>query len=336
MKVGITTTAPIEVLFAGGHTVIDLNNLFVTSPSPASYVNNAHSCGFPRSLCSWVKGQYSVVTGGGFDAVVAVTAGDCSNTNAMAELLADSGVKIYRFAYPAENNPEYALTELSKQIEQFAAFFSAPMKKVRQQFNRLRAIRKKLYKLDELTVNGYVSGAENHTWLVSSSDFNSDPEKYSSELDTFILEAERRAPVTPKIRLGYVGVPPVITGLYQYVHKCGAEILFNEVQRQFSIPSADKDICRAYLDYTYPYGISGRIEDICLQAKVRKLHGFIHYVQSFCHRQIHDILLKKHLPAPVLTIEGDTPGNLDERSKIRIESFIEMLAEKNNIDKCSC
>jgi len=335
MRVGITTTVPVEVLFAGGHTAVDLNNIFITSSSPMRYVNNAHECGFPRSLCSWIKGQYSVIIDGSFDAVVAVTTGDCSNTDAMAELLADKGVTICRFAYPADNNSKYARNELSEQIKRFAAFFSVPLEKVEEQFIRLRSIRNKLYRLDELTIKGLVSGAENHIWLVSASDFNSNPQRYESELDSFLAEAEKRTPFNAGIRLGYVGVPPIITDLYQHVRKYNAEFLFNEVQRQFSIPLADKDIYGAYLDYTYPYGIFGRIEDICRQAQSRKLHGLVHYVQSFCHRQIHDILLKKYLTIPVLTIEGDTPGILDERSKIRLESFIEMLAEKNKIDKYS-
>ena len=335
MVVGITTTVPVEVLFAAGHTAVDLNNIFINAPSPIQYVNSAHDYGFPRSLCSWIKGQYSIITGGGFDAMVAVTTGDCSNTQAMIELFANSGIKIYRFAYPAENSSEYAYDKLFAQIEQFAAFFSVPMKKVAEQFTRLRPVREKLHLLDELTVKGYVSGVENHIWLVSSSDFNSDPQKYEFELDNFLTKAEKRTPFNAKIRLGYIGVPPIITDLYQHVRKCNAEFVFNEVQRQFSLPSADADISHAYINYTYPYDIHGRIGDIRFHTELRRLHGIVHYVQSFCHRQIYDILFKKELTVPVLTIEGDTPGALDERSKIRIESFIEMLAEKNKIDKYS-
>jgi len=31
------------------------------------------------------------------------------------------------------------------------------------------------------------------------------------------------------------------------------------------------------------------------------------------------------LKVPVLTIEGDRPGNLDQRTRLRIEAFIDML-----------
>ncbi len=335
MKVGITTTVPVEVLLAGGHIPVDLNNIFITSAAPITYVNKAHDAGFPRSLCSWIKGQYSVIEEGGFDAIVAVTTGDCSNTQAMTELLIDKEVKVYRFAYPSENDTEHARKELAGQIERFASFFYTPMDRVREQFAKLRSVREKLRRLDDLTAKGYVSGEENHVWLVSSSDFNSDPHKYEAGLDIFLSLAEKRTPFTPEVRLGYIGVPPVITDLYTHIRKSGAEIVFNEVQRQFSIPQAGEDMVKAYLDYTYPYDIFTRIKDIRRQIGARRLHGLVHYVQSFCHRQVHDILLKKHLPVPILTIEGDSPGALDERSKIRLESFVEMLAERNKIDKNS-
>jgi benzoyl-CoA reductase/2-hydroxyglutaryl-CoA dehydratase subunit BcrC/BadD/HgdB len=80
--------------------------------------------------------------------------------------------------------------------------------------------------------------------------------------------------------------------------------------------------------YTYPYTIEGRIQDIQRAMRVRKLDGLIHYTQTFCYRQIYDILLRDALPIPILTLEGDRPGPLDGRSALRIETFVEMLREK--------
>ena len=55
MKVGFTTSFPVEVAFAAGHIPIDLNNIFVTE-NPASYVEIAEFDGYPRNICSWIKG----------------------------------------------------------------------------------------------------------------------------------------------------------------------------------------------------------------------------------------------------------------------------------------
>jgi hypothetical protein len=41
--VGITTTIPIEIVFAAGHRPLDLNNAFITSPSAARMVEDAEA-----------------------------------------------------------------------------------------------------------------------------------------------------------------------------------------------------------------------------------------------------------------------------------------------------
>jgi benzoyl-CoA reductase/2-hydroxyglutaryl-CoA dehydratase subunit BcrC/BadD/HgdB len=112
----------------------------------------------------------------------------------------------------------------------------------------------------------------------------------------------------------------------------GASVVFNEVQRQFAMPEAVVDIYEQYARYTYPYDIFGRIEDIKAQAAMRNLDGIIHYCQSFCFRQIEDLLIRRELNLPILTIEGDRPGPVDARTRIRIESFLQMIKDRK---KCT-
>ncbi len=64
------------------------------------------------------------------------------------------------------------------------------------------------------------------------------------------------------IPLGYIGVPPIVTGLYEFIENVGGYVVYNETQRQFSIPCAARDMVGRYLLYTYPYGIFARLEDI--------------------------------------------------------------------------
>jgi benzoyl-CoA reductase/2-hydroxyglutaryl-CoA dehydratase subunit BcrC/BadD/HgdB len=82
---------------------------------------------------------------------------------------------------------------------------------------------------------------------------------------------------------------------------------------------------KRYLRYTYPYDIGARITDIREAIKERSLDGIIHYAQTFCHRQIHDILIRDHLDVPILTLEGDRPGALDGRTITRLETFLEII-----------
>ena len=93
------------------------------------------------------------------------------------------------------------------------------------------------------------------------------------------------------------------------------------------MPFHTNNLIEQYLAYTYPYGIFQRLSDIKTQITNRKIDGVIHYVQAFCFRHIEDIIVKQELSCPVLTIEGDTPINIDARTRIRIETFIQILKD---------
>jgi benzoyl-CoA reductase/2-hydroxyglutaryl-CoA dehydratase subunit BcrC/BadD/HgdB len=62
------------------------------------------------------------------------------------------------------------------------------------------------------------------------------------------------------------------------------------------------------------------------QLKQRQVDLVISYTQSFCHLQIDNILLKKHIDLPFLTLEGDQPEPMDPRTLLRLESFFEVHA----------
>jgi benzoyl-CoA reductase/2-hydroxyglutaryl-CoA dehydratase subunit BcrC/BadD/HgdB len=91
------------------------------------------------------------------------------------------------------------------------------------------------------------------------------------------------------------------------------------------MPNFSRNLLRQYLSYTYPYDILGRITDIGQAIKERKLDGLIHYTQTFCFRQVQDLLIRRHLALPILTLEGDKPRPIDNRTKFRLEAFIDVL-----------
>jgi benzoyl-CoA reductase/2-hydroxyglutaryl-CoA dehydratase subunit BcrC/BadD/HgdB len=215
------------------------------------------------------------------------------------------------------------------QMEKLRRSLSATWPDIRATKRRLDQIRRKLMELDRLTFReNVVSGFENHLFLVSSSDFKSDPDQFEQELDAFLERAKQRKRRKEEVRLGFLGVPPIFLDLYDRIESLGGRVVFNEVQRQFSMPYGDEDIVAQYLHYTYPYHMKGRIEDIERACKERSLDGLIHYTQTFCFRQIYDIILKESISVPILTLEGDRPGGIDSRTAIRIETFIEMLKDK--------
>lgn len=325
--IGITATIPVEILFAAGLKPVDLNNLFISSNQSSKLVSQAESIGFSHNICAWIKGIYTVVMNHGIQTVVAVTGGDCSNTIALGELLARKGVNVIPFEYPLNRDREALLSQMEKLREHVSAQWPA----IREAKTRLDEIRAKLRLLDRLTYReNVISGQENHLFLVSSSDFEGDPDTFERRLDTLLADAGTRESLPGDVRLGYLGVPPIFSGFYDVVKSYGARVVFNEVQRQFSMPAGHGDIVDQYLDYTYPYTVEGRVQDIRAAVEERRLDGLIHYTQTFCYRQIYDIILRGTLSVPILTLEGDRPGEVDGRTALRIETFVEMLRAKKD------
>ncbi len=361
-KVGITSTIPVEVIFAAGDVPIDLNNLFISSPEREKYIEISHEEGFPQSSCAWIKGIFgAVLHSGDIRRVVGVVRGDCSGTEILLQALERHGVEFIPFAYPFPRNAQGLFDEIKK----FCVRLGTGIQDAVEWYRKLRSVREKIARIDSMCWReNLVTGLENHLWLVSGSDFCSDPEQFSRKADEFIEEARKRTPLNRRldirfareIRLAYVGVPPIDTDIFQLAERMGGRFVFHETQRQFSmIPALEKgentelywdirDITEniegfdndiadfesflaQYLLYTYPYSLSERIADINAQCQLRQIDGIVHYVQSFCYRNMEDVIFSRELKFPFITVECDCPGRVGAQAKLRIENFIQVLGE---------
>jgi benzoyl-CoA reductase/2-hydroxyglutaryl-CoA dehydratase subunit BcrC/BadD/HgdB len=319
-KIGFTTSLPVEVLFAAGHIPIDLNNIFLTQDASA-HVHSAEIKGFPRTICSWIKGNYNAAITSHLDEVVGVVQGDCSNGNSLLDMISEEAIPIYRFSFP----PSKTYAELDIEIAKLEEHFGVTRSQSTKVKERLDEIRKKLIILDGWTwQERIVSGKENHYWLVNSSDFMGNPDMFESELDAFMKMAAKRDPLPTRLRMAYLGVPPIYRNIYDVISELGGDVVFNEVQRQFSMSSLKSDLVEQYLVYTYPYSVFDRLEDIEQELELRSIEAVLSYTQSFCHLQIDNLLLKKYIDLPFLTLEGDQPEDIDSRTLLRIESFFEV------------
>ncbi len=322
---GLTSTIPVEVALAGGWTPVDLNNRFITHRDPGGLMQLAEDQGLPGTLCAWIKGIYAwCLRHPEVAALVGVTRGDCSNTHALMELLSRRGRRVIPFDYPSDP------ADLARALNRLAQELGADLDQAEQVRRELLPLRRDLERLDRLTwQEGKVSGAENHLWLVSASDFDNDPQEFSVRLGRFLAEAEARLARRPRVRLGLLGVPPIINGLHQTLEELDAGVVFNEVPRQFAMLAGDEpeagDLVEQYARYTYPYEVGARVADIRREAARRGLDGLIHYTQSFCWRQMQDLVLRRELDLPLLTLEGDRVAPVDGRTRLRLEAFIEVL-----------
>lgn len=322
--IGFTTTIPVELVFAADLEPCDLNNVFITDANPMRYIEIAERDGFPKGMCSWIKGIYGVIIEKGISSVITVMEGDCSNTQALAEILRYKGIRTIPFSYPYDRDEKVLKRELRK-LSQALGTREEVLKKNEKE---IAAVRLGLSAIDRMTWDeDVVTGHENHLWLVRASDMLGDYGNYDSMVASFIGDVKDRQPIGGT-HIGYIGVPPIILDLYEFLEQVGAHVVYNETQRQFSLPRCERSITKRYLAYTYPYGIFARLSDIQNEIRRRNLKGIIHYVQSFCFRAIEDVILRETLKIPVITIEGDLPRPLDTRTKLRLEAFIEMIEQR--------
>lgn len=325
-KIGLTTTVPVEVLVAADYTPVDLNNMFITSENYLKYIDIAERDGFPKSLCAWIKGIYGACLENNIKEIVGVMEGDCSNTKALIEVFKLRGIKISPFSFPHNHN----LKDVEIQIRKFMGIFNVKEDRVEQIRKRLNKVRNLAKKIDEMTyIDNKASGFENHLYQVSLSDFNGNVDEFEYDLKKTIENIEKREPIDKKLRLAYIGVPPMTGDIYEFVENLNARFVYNEVQREFAFPRGIEaiNIFQQYYDYTYPYDIEFRIKELKKQIENRKIDAIIHYTQAFCHRAVEDIVLKKELDIPMLNIEGDKLNTLDARTKLRLEAFLDMLLD---------
>jgi benzoyl-CoA reductase/2-hydroxyglutaryl-CoA dehydratase subunit BcrC/BadD/HgdB len=329
-----TTSVPVEVILAAGFKPLDLNNIFVSAQNPYDLVEKAEVEGFAGSSCAWIKGLYSVMTGGfldpGTDVFIAVTEGDCSNAKVLEQIVSmKTGIRSFIFNYPYERD----VSKMSAEIERFAKFMGTTLEKCEIVRSFLLGLRKKLKYIDQLSYEfpGIVKGVENHLFLVSASDFNGDPVSFEKSVDDFTVVLEKRKSSFKPDRLkkiAYLGVPPIVP-LHEFIEKKGAVVIYNEIQREFAMLDECDSLALQYTNYSYPYSARFRFEKALSEIKKRKPDGIIHYVQSFCHRQLEDIILRHTLTdigmeVPVITIEFDKPSKvIDARVATRIEAFLE-------------
>jgi benzoyl-CoA reductase/2-hydroxyglutaryl-CoA dehydratase subunit BcrC/BadD/HgdB len=331
-RIGITTTVPIEVLLAAGYQPVDLNNVFISDPDPERLIRIAERDGFPLNCCSWIKGIYGVCIDSDIDTVLCVTTGDCSNTIMLMEVLKLKGFNTIPFAYPGK--PDVRLAQRS--LESLAENLGTTLEEASEVRDKLKPCRKLAHELDRLTWQaGLASGFENHLWLVSASDFNQDYHKYASDVQELIDSCyQRKAYPGDMLRLAYIGVPAVFgQDLYRYLERNGARVVFNEIQRQFTMPEPGDSLAEQYCNFTYPYSIYHRVKDIANQIEQRRIDGIIHYVQAFCHRGIGNIIFRAELNLPMLTLEGNDDFLLTQHTRTRVEAFIDILKRSKQREK---
>lgn len=327
-KIAFTTTIPQEYIWACGAVPVDLNNLFITN-NPLNYIKLGEKHGVTRNTCSWIKGLMGVIAEQNKDIeyLIAVTEGDCSNNHGLMNLCRYyfPKLKTISFSYPASRDS----IKLEYELKSFGNILGVTFEQAMDFKIKLDEVREKIILLDELFyTKKNICVSDFQKLMVSSSDFGSNVLEYQEKAKEMIKVALQKDSIKNKVTIGYVGVPTIISDLFLYLEEeLDVKIGYFEVENDFAMLNKSKDLVDQYIRFNYPYDLLTRINKIKKEIKQRNLKGIIHYSQSFCHRQLDDVIIRESLDVPVLTIEGDAPGELDMRTKIRIECFVERLRD---------
>lgn len=318
-RIGIFSTLPIEIIYAAGMQPVDVNNLFVGHENPAYLVGLADKAGVPRTVCAWTRGLFGATMHERLETVVAVLQGDCSNNTGLAWCLEQVGVRVIPFRYPLANQKREAA--LVREMENLAAELGIRLKEVEPIFKAFRPIRSKLALLDRRMAEGTISAAKARLLLLTSTDMAGDPVEYLRTVSSALNEPQV-AGGSGRLRVAVYGVPTVFTDLYETLD-ASADVVLCETERDFAMIPEACTLTEQYLRYCYPYGAAKRLERFVALAQERGVEAIVRYQQSFCHHNLEGPVVDAALQRwPNLVVEGDLPGPLSARDRLRLDAFL--------------
>ncbi len=306
-KIGITALVPPEIVFACGREPFDLNNVIPTS---RKYPGN--------KLCAWtaiwkemlLKREIDV------DSLIVVAGGDCHNALVDGQKVAMSGIPTHFFFYPFDGDPDYLETQMNR-LSAFLGGISCP-----ERFREIKKIKKMGKMIDHKRCDGKFSSGDVFRILISFSDLAGDLKGFSG-----IISALEEKDVDSRNRIALIGVPPIYHDFHEMAQSLRLHIVFDELPYEFIRHGGTNihEIAMDYCEYTFARPLDYRIQFLRKELERRRVDGIIHYTQYACHHMLEDELLREKLDYPMLTIQGDLPGNTPQQIRLRLEAFREML-----------
>lgn len=306
-KIGITALVPPELIFACSASPFDVNNVI---PVSKKYPVN--------KLCAWtaiwkemlVKRELRV------DSLVVVAGGDCHNALVDGQKAAMSGIPTHFFFYPFDGDQRY----LESQLEKLSGFLGGIISP--EKFKEIGELKKQGRIIDKKRCRGKISSGDGFKILISFSDLAGDLTYFSRA----ILAMEEKD-IDIGNRVALIGVPPIYHDFHETAQELGLHTVFDELPHEFIRHGGNsiREMAHNYCNYTFARPLEFRIDFLKKELKKRKVDGVIHYTQFACHHILEDEVLRDELDHPILTIQGDLPGNTPQQIKLRLEAFREML-----------
>jgi benzoyl-CoA reductase/2-hydroxyglutaryl-CoA dehydratase subunit BcrC/BadD/HgdB len=306
-NIGITALVPPEWIYACGKVSCDVNNVI---PESRKYPKN--------KLCAWTAIWKEMVIQRELtiDSLVVVAGGDCHNALVDGQKVAMSGLPTHFFFYPFDGDPEYLESQLFK-LSEFLGGIECPDK-----CREIGKLKKSGLEIDKKRNCGKISGSGAFKILVSSSDLLGSLDKFSRA-----IASVKESNITINNRIALIGVPPIYYDFHDIAQELDLQIVFDELPYEFIRHGGNDlhEVSRDYCNYTFARPLEFRICFLQKELEKRKVDGIIHYTQFACHHMLEDEIIRRELDYPILTIQGDLPGETPQQIKLRLEAFREML-----------
>jgi benzoyl-CoA reductase/2-hydroxyglutaryl-CoA dehydratase subunit BcrC/BadD/HgdB len=320
--VGITALVPPEMIYSAGWYPMDVNNWI-----PGSAAR-------PRSkLCAWTASWREAILNGkiALDALVVVAGGDCHNALADGQAAARKVDRTHYFFYPFDGDTGY----LKEQLTALEAFLGEGRTTETAVSHRRRALEKVAsakvlgLRLDRARSDGKAGPERTFKLLVSFSDLEGDPVGFERKLREALADTGRQA-AGDRPRVALIGVPPIYRDFHRVCAEAGLQVVFDELPYEFlRLGGTDPgSLARSYSTYTFARPVEYRLDFLERELKKRRIDGIIHYAQFTCHHLLEDGMLRERLDWPMLTIQGDLPGETPAQVRLRLEAFGELLSGK--------
>jgi len=318
---GITALVPPETIYSAGWKAQDLNNGI-----PASDAR-------PRSkLCAWTAGWREAILKGAMrlEALIVVAGGDCHNALADGQSAARNVPATHFFFYPFDGDADY----MRGQLEELERFLSVELGELDGRDDGLvREISKAKalgLKLDKARSEGEADPEKTFKTLVSFSDLEGDPAAFRKKVERLLADGDSKAKAqggTAGPRVALVGVPPIYRDFHLACADAGLQVVFDELPYEFlRLGGSDiRELARSYSTYTFARPVDFRLKFLKQELKRRNVDGIVHYAQFTCHHLLEDGLLREELDWPMLTVQGDLPGEIPAQVRLRLEAFGELL-----------
>jgi len=128
-------------------------------------------------------------------------------------------------------------------------------------------------------------------------------------------------------RIALIGVPPIYRDFHRVCADAGLHVVFDELPYEFLRLGGGNidELARSYSTYSFARPVEFRLKALKHELKKRRIDGIVHYTQFTCHHILEDGLFRQELDWPMLTVQGDLPGETPAQIRLRLEAFGELL-----------